>query len=90
MLLLRASFECLLSCVALSLALIGFVILGTIDVVARKHVAYFATFLLCMGVSDFDILIVLIKVTRYRLSRLLSWLPLGTPIIHPANQEEWS
>jgi len=36
-------------CFALSLALVGFVILGTIDVVAHKHVAYFASFLLCMG-----------------------------------------
>jgi len=36
-------------CIPLATALVGFVILGSIDVLARRHVAYFACFLLTMG-----------------------------------------
>ncbi|KAJ7103562.1 major facilitator superfamily domain-containing protein [Mycena belliarum] len=36
-------------CIPLATALIGFIILGSIDVLAHLHVAYFACFLLTMG-----------------------------------------
>ncbi|EPQ60669.1 MFS general substrate transporter [Gloeophyllum trabeum ATCC 11539] len=36
-------------CVPLAIGLVGFIILGTIDVLAHRNVAYFACFLLCMG-----------------------------------------
>jgi len=36
-------------CVALSMAICGFIILICIDSLIHKHVAYFATFLICMG-----------------------------------------
>lgn len=38
-------------CVALALTFTGFVVLGTIDVLANEQVAYFACFLIAMGAS---------------------------------------
>ncbi|KZT30544.1 MFS general substrate transporter [Neolentinus lepideus HHB14362 ss-1] len=38
-------------CVPLAITLVGFIILGTIDVLAHRNTAYFACFLLCMGAS---------------------------------------
>ncbi|TFK57119.1 MFS general substrate transporter [Heliocybe sulcata] len=38
-------------CVPLAITLVGFIILGTIDVLAHRNIAYFACFLLCMGAS---------------------------------------
>lgn len=40
-------------CIPLITALVGFIILGTIDVLAHRQVAYFACFLLTMGVRRF-------------------------------------
>lgn len=42
-------------CIPLITAIVGFVVLGAIDVVVHRHVAYFACFLLTMGVRDFKI-----------------------------------
>ncbi|TFK57121.1 MFS general substrate transporter [Heliocybe sulcata] len=38
-------------CIALALNLIGFIILGSVNVLAHREIAYFACFLLCMGSS---------------------------------------
>ncbi|TYJ55971.1 hypothetical protein B9479_003356 [Cryptococcus floricola] len=43
--------------IPLLITMIGFIVLGTIDVVANKGVAYFATFLLCIGSNTPSVLL---------------------------------
>ncbi|KAK1228696.1 hypothetical protein PQX77_008190 [Marasmius sp. AFHP31] len=44
-------------CIPLAISLVGFIVLGSINPVERRHVAYFACFLLTMGASAPSVLV---------------------------------
>lgn len=71
-------------CIPLATTLIGFIILGSINVLEHRHVAYFACFLLTMGVSSNNIACQLSPLTcrreAYAPSVLVaSWYSNNTP-----------